>query len=93
MLCPAVITGAGRGQGRSHAVRLAGEGVDIIAVDICHDVDGALPMSTPEDLAETVKLVEALDDPGSTDAVIARGGLPGGPGACLPRRDACGWLR
>ena len=57
----ALITGAGRGQGRSHALRLAQEGADIIAVDICHDVDGALPMSTPEDLAETVKLVEALD--------------------------------
>jgi (+)-trans-carveol dehydrogenase len=57
----AFITGAGRGQGRSHAVRLAQEGADIIAVDICHDVDGALPMSTPEDLAETVKLVEAQD--------------------------------
>jgi (+)-trans-carveol dehydrogenase len=57
----AFITGAGRGQGRSHAVRLAQEGADIIAVDICHDVDGALPMSTAEDLAETVKLVEAQD--------------------------------
>jgi len=57
----AFITGAGRGQGRSHAVRLAQEGADIIAVDICHDVEGALPMSTPADLAETVKLVEALD--------------------------------
>jgi (+)-trans-carveol dehydrogenase len=57
----AFITGAGRGQGRSHAVRLAQEGADIIAVDICHDVDGALPMATAEDLAETVKLVEALD--------------------------------
>jgi (+)-trans-carveol dehydrogenase len=57
----AFITGAGRGQGRSHAVRLAQEGADIIAVDICHDVEGALPMSTPEDLAETVKLVEAQD--------------------------------
>jgi (+)-trans-carveol dehydrogenase len=57
----AFITGAGRGQGRSHAVRLAQEGADIIAIDICHDVEGALPMSTPEDLAETVKLVEALD--------------------------------
>jgi (+)-trans-carveol dehydrogenase len=57
----AFITGAGRGQGRSHAVRLAQEGADIIAVDICHDVDGALPMSTPADLAETVKLVEAQD--------------------------------
>jgi (+)-trans-carveol dehydrogenase len=57
----AFITGAGRGQGRSHAVRLAADGADIIAVDICHDVEGALPMATPEDLAETVKLVEALD--------------------------------
>ena len=44
-------------------MRLAEEGADIIAIaiDICHDVDGALPMATPEDLAETVKLVEALD--------------------------------
>ena len=57
----AFITGAGRGQGRSHAVRLAADGADIIAVDICHDVEGALPMATPEDLAETVKLVEAQD--------------------------------
>jgi (+)-trans-carveol dehydrogenase len=57
----AFITGAGRGQGRSHAVRLAQEGADIIALDICHDVAGALPMATPADLAETVKLVEALD--------------------------------
>jgi (+)-trans-carveol dehydrogenase len=57
----AFITGAGRGQGRSHAVRLAEEGADIIAIDICHDVDGALPMATAEDLAETAKLVEALD--------------------------------
>ena len=57
----AFITGAARGQGRSHAVRLAQEGADIIAVDICHDVEDALPMATPDDLAETVKLVEALD--------------------------------
>src|ERR1700685_25542 len=57
----AFITGAGRGQGRSHAVRLGQEGADIIALDICHDVAGALPMATPADLAETVKLVEALD--------------------------------
>ena len=55
----AFITGAGRGQGRSHAVRFAQEGADIIAVDICKDVDGALPMATPDDLAETVSLVEA----------------------------------
>src|ERR1700721_1201215 len=57
----AFLTGAARGQGRSHAVRLAQEGADIIALDICHDVDGALPMATPADLAETVKLVEAQD--------------------------------
>jgi (+)-trans-carveol dehydrogenase len=57
----AFITGAGRGQGRSHAVRLAEEGADIIAIDILHDVEGALPMATPDDLAETVKLVESHD--------------------------------
>jgi (+)-trans-carveol dehydrogenase len=57
----AFITGAGRGQGRSHAVKLAAEGADIIAIDICHDVEGALPMATPDDLSETVKLVEARD--------------------------------
>ena len=47
----AFITGAARGQGRSHAVRLAEEGADIIAVDICHDVD-SLPyhLSSPDDL-------------------------------------------
>jgi SDR family mycofactocin-dependent oxidoreductase len=56
----AFITGAARGQGRAHAVRLAGDGADIIAVDICHDVDTIdYPQSTPADLAETVALVEA----------------------------------
>jgi SDR family mycofactocin-dependent oxidoreductase len=55
----AFITGAARGQGRSHAVRLAEEGADIIAVDLCAQVETVpYPMSTPEDLAETVKLVE-----------------------------------
>jgi (+)-trans-carveol dehydrogenase len=58
----AFITGAARGQGRSHAVRLAQEGADIIAVDICAQVASVLyPMATPEDLAQTVKEVEALD--------------------------------
>ncbi len=57
----AFITGAARGQGRGHAVRLAEEGADIIAVDICRQVDTVpYPMATPEDLAETVKEVEAL---------------------------------
>ncbi|ACV78727.1 mycofactocin-coupled SDR family oxidoreductase [Nakamurella multipartita] len=58
----AFITGAARGQGRSHAVRLAEEGADIIAVDICAQLDTVpYPMATPEDLAQTVKEVEALD--------------------------------
>ena len=58
----AFITGAARGQGRSHAIRLAQEGADIIAVDLCGQVDSVpYPMSTPEDLAQTVKEVEALD--------------------------------
>ena len=57
----AFISGAARGQGRSHAVRLAQEGADIIAVDICKQM-GAVryQMSTPEDLEQTVKEVEAL---------------------------------
>jgi len=57
----AFITGAARGQGRSHALRLAQEGADIIAVDICQPVDNVpYPGSTPEDLAETVRLVEGF---------------------------------
>jgi SDR family mycofactocin-dependent oxidoreductase len=58
----AFITGAARGQGRSHAVRLAQEGADIIAVDICHGFD-TVPYdgATEADLAETVKMVESLD--------------------------------
>jgi SDR family mycofactocin-dependent oxidoreductase len=58
----AFVTGAARGQGRSHAVRLAQEGADIIAVDICETFDSMnYPLATPEDLAQTVKDVEALD--------------------------------
>ena len=50
----AFITGAARGQGRSHAVRLAQEGADIIAIDICGPIDNVVyPASTPDDLAET----------------------------------------
>jgi SDR family mycofactocin-dependent oxidoreductase len=57
----AFITGAARGQGRSHAVRLAEEGADIIAVDIGQQMGSVTyPMSTPDDLAQTVKEVEAL---------------------------------
>jgi len=55
----AFVTGAGRGQGRSHAVRLAEEGADIIAVDICRDFASiGYPMAQPEDLEETASLVE-----------------------------------
>lgn len=58
----AFITGVARGQGRSHAVRLAQEGADIIGVDICRQVETVpYPTATPEDLAETVRQVEALD--------------------------------
>jgi SDR family mycofactocin-dependent oxidoreductase len=58
----AFITGAARGQGRSHAVRLAQEGADIIAVDICEDVPGVpYPGATRSDLDQTVKEVESLD--------------------------------
>jgi SDR family mycofactocin-dependent oxidoreductase len=58
----AFITGAARGQGRSHAIRLAQEGAEIIAVDISKGIETlAYPIATPEDLAETVKLVEDCD--------------------------------
>ncbi|MGA1836258.1 mycofactocin-coupled SDR family oxidoreductase [Herbiconiux sp. 11R-BC] len=58
----AFVTGAARGQGRSHALRLAQEGADIIAVDI-EDQIGSVPypMSTPADMEETVRQIEALD--------------------------------
>jgi NAD(P)-dependent dehydrogenase (short-subunit alcohol dehydrogenase family) len=58
----AFITGAARGQGRAHAIRLAEEGADIIAIDICGDYDTVgYPMGTEAELAETVKAVETLD--------------------------------
>jgi SDR family mycofactocin-dependent oxidoreductase len=58
----ALITGAARGQGRAHAVRLAEEGADIIALDNCRDVETVpYPGATEDDLTQTVKLVEATD--------------------------------
>src|SRR5246500_330316 len=58
----AFITGAARGQGRSHAVRLAQEGADIIAIDICKQIDSVrIPLSTPVDLPETADLVKGLN--------------------------------
>ena len=57
----AVVSGAARGQGRAHALRLAREGADIIAIDICADIDTVdYPLATPEDLDDTVAQVELL---------------------------------
>ena len=59
----AFITGAARGQGRSHALRLAQEGADIIAVDICRKIssNSEIPPSTPDDLVETADLIKGLN--------------------------------
>ena len=59
----AFITGAARGQGRSHAVRLAEEGADIIAIDVCKRISSntEIPAPTPDDLAETADLVKNLN--------------------------------
>jgi (+)-trans-carveol dehydrogenase len=58
----AFITGAARGQGRTHAIRLAQEGADIIAVDLMGPVETVgYPLATQQDMDETVRLVEALD--------------------------------
>jgi SDR family mycofactocin-dependent oxidoreductase len=57
----AFITGAARGQGRAHAIRLAEEGADIIAIDVCGEIAPTpYPPSTPEELEETARLVKAL---------------------------------
>lgn len=80
----ALVTGGARGQGRSHAVRLAEEGAQIVVTDICEQLDTVgYPMSTQADLDETVTLVEALDrrcigikadarDEGAMEAVVER---------------------
>ena len=64
----ALITGAARGQGRAHAVRLAADGANVIAVDLCQQIASVpYPLATPDELAATVKLVE---DTGSR--IVAR---------------------
>ena len=74
----ALVTGAARGQGRSHAVRLAQEGADIIAVDICDQIESTpYPMATTADLAETGKLVEQLDRRVVTEVGSMAGLMPG----------------
>jgi SDR family mycofactocin-dependent oxidoreductase len=58
----ALVTGAARGQGRSHALRLASEGAQIVALDICDQLDSVpYPMATSDQLAESVKMIEDLD--------------------------------
>ncbi|MCK0091802.1 mycofactocin-coupled SDR family oxidoreductase [Rhodococcus sp. F64268] len=55
----ALVSGAARGQGRSHAVHLAADGASIIALDLCADLDGnTYPLARREDLDETARLVE-----------------------------------
>jgi SDR family mycofactocin-dependent oxidoreductase len=82
-----LVTGAARGQGRAHAVRLAQEGADVIAVDSCAGIDtvvGKYPPATREDLDQTVVEVEKLDrrvvarvadvrDQTALDAAVAEG--------------------
>ncbi|MDQ4117337.1 MAG: mycofactocin-coupled SDR family oxidoreductase [Actinomycetota bacterium] len=81
----ALITGAARGQGRSHAVTLAREGAEIVAVDLAAQIDSVpYAMATPDDLARTATLVEELDrrvvteqadvrDPEAMRAAVERG--------------------
>lgn len=70
----ALVTGAARGQGRAHAVRLAAEGADVIAVDIAGPLPSSVPYDspTPDDLAETARLVEAKGGRVITAAVDIR---------------------
>ena len=81
----ALVTGAARGMGRAHAAKLAGEGADIIAIDVCANFESTdYPGSTPDDLAATERLVEGqgrrivarqadVRDPEAVDAAVADG--------------------
>lgn len=58
----AFVSGAARGQGRSHAIKLAEEGADIIAVDLCEDIESNhYPLGTWDELTETAAFIEKLD--------------------------------
>src|ERR1700743_611693 len=70
----AVVSGAARGQGRSHARMLAAEGADIIAVDLCADIEtNEYPLARPEDLDETARLVEKEGQRGVPEIADVRG--------------------
>jgi NAD(P)-dependent dehydrogenase (short-subunit alcohol dehydrogenase family) len=96
----AFITGAARGQGRAHAIAMAKEGADIIAVDICRQIESnPYPLATPDDLAETERSVKELGR-----RVVARVAdvrvlsVPTGPHQCgrsfqLSRLPACAGTR
>ncbi|GAB3282723.1 hypothetical protein GCM10027456_76790 [Kineosporia babensis] len=73
----AFITGAARGQGRSHVLKLASEGADIIAVDLCADIETVgYPLSTPENLsALKAVLSEGEAELGTVDIVLANAGI------------------
>lgn len=100
----ALITGAARGQGRSHAVRLAQEGADIIAVDLCGSVDTVgYPLATADDLAQTVDLVKEaggrivaaeadVRDLDALSAAVARGVENSAAStSCAPTRASSPW--
>ena len=68
-----LITGAARGMGRSHAVRLAQEGADVILIDICESLPAVeYPLATTDELAETARLVEAQGRRAVTHVVDVR---------------------
>ncbi|BBY43913.1 mycofactocin-coupled SDR family oxidoreductase [Mycolicibacterium celeriflavum] len=68
-----LVTGAARGMGRNHAVRLAEEGADLILVDICESLpEVEYPLSSPEDLDETARLVEKCGGRAVTSVVDVR---------------------
>jgi SDR family mycofactocin-dependent oxidoreductase len=101
----AFITGAARGQGRSHAIRLAEEGAAIIAVDICRDLPTVpYPLGSAAELKETVNQIEALDrrvvsaevdvrDPAAVRSALAEGVAElGGVDIVLPNAGILGDL-